>query len=244
MFSKRKSFSKSRKFDREFLGNFVVDLRKSGFQNINFRLPHNLIPNSSEDLIDYEEFIRRGRNYPSVILIAENQDKNEIIKILFVNISRKTFFKDDTFPSGHSEPAELFVQSPDPARVYGLFGFFYDYLNKTPTIPFLIWLITLFSFIFLIAEFTSISRKEFLIDRYWEFGAAWMDIVALFFVFTILFFFFSQEGGLYVKEKETGVLSWTKRIIKGELRDNPLVNLLVTIIGGLIVVIIAKLLGF
>jgi len=129
MFSARTRIPEGRMYTRDNLEKLGNDLLEAGFDKITVKLPHNLVGIENEQ-VSLREFIERERNYPSVILSAVNTERRETIKVLFVNISRKTFFVDDTFPSGHSEPPEVFVQSPDPARVYALAGFFGEYFDK------------------------------------------------------------------------------------------------------------------
>lgn len=242
MFSKRKGFSRHYKFDRSFLEKLILDLKSANFDQITVKLPHNLVQ-KGKDEIQIEEFLERERNYSSIILIAKNENTREVIKILFINISTKAFFKDDTFPSGHSEPPELYVQSPDPVRTYALSEFFYDYLksNSAAKGGFL-WFLFIISFIFFISEILYLPNKSGLLAQNLNISPVF-DILVVFISFLFLCYFNFQNGGLYVKEKENKYLSSIRRVIKGEFRDNPIINLLATIIGGLIVLIIAKLLG-
>jgi len=240
MFSKRKSFSQHYKFNREFLEKLVSDLKRAGFSNMQIKLPHNLI-RDGEDNLTIDDFLTRERNYPSIILIGKNTNQEETIKILFVNISTKAFFKDDTFPSGHSESPELYIQSPDPARTYALFGFFYEYLKSNSlTKSFTFWLLFLASFVFMISEFLYLPNKKTLLSSVFSINPLF-DLMAIIIAFFFLFKFFSYDGGLYVKEKENKYFITIKRAIRGEFRDNPIITLLVTIIGGLIVAMLAKL---
>lgn len=232
MFSKRKDFNQNlHKFDKAFLVSFVDNLKESWFWDITVKLPHNLVE-TWKDEINIQDFVDRWRNYPSIILIAKNNNR-EIIKILFVNISKKAFFKDDTFPSWHSEPSELYVQSPDPARVYSLFGYFYDYLRHTKKIGALnivLYLISIFGLA--IEMFAWILRKHPLFDKWW--------IDVLFIAFCIVFIgrFFYQDTWLYVKEKEHKNIAYIKRALKWDFRDNPIINIIISlacsIVAGLI----------
>lgn len=244
MFSKRQTFPQRYKFDRKFLEKFISDLKDSGFDSITIKLPHNLI-DDGKDEIEVREFLDRERNYPSVIFIAKNSNRQETLKLLFVNISKKAFFKDDTFPSGHSESPEIFIQSPDPARVYALFGFFKDYIkeNKTRTtaLPFLVSYLA--SSLFLILEFNSITEGKFgILASNLNINIVF-DYVAIFAAFLLILKIQSQDSGLYLKEKENKFISTIKRVIMGEFRDNPIINLIITVIGGLIVLILWKFLS-
>lgn len=72
LYSKRKSFSRSIKFDKAFLESFKNALEAGGFSEVIFRLPHNILGEKENDVIGYDDFLKRERNYPSVILIAIN----------------------------------------------------------------------------------------------------------------------------------------------------------------------------
>lgn len=243
MFSKRRNISRNYKFDRRFLEKLVSDLRKANFKSVTVKLPHNLIKNDEPDEIEIQEFLDSERNYPSVILIAENNENRETLKILFVNTSTKAFFKDNTFPSGHSEPAELYFQSPDPARTYALFEFFYDYLksNKIASI-FLLWFFYIAAFFFLIWDFASfIHTGGGVLSKAFNVSSVFDWIATLLAIF-IIFQFFSYDKGLYIKEKENKYISIIRRTIRGEFRDNPIVNLVITIVGTVLGAIILKIL--
>ena len=243
MFSKRKGFPQKYKFDREFLEKLVSDLRKAGFSSITIKLPHNLIE-GEKDEIEIQDFLDRGRNYPSVILIAKNTSRGETLKILFVNTSTKAFFKDNTFPSGHSEPPELYIQSPDPARTYSLFGFFYGYLRSKEIFNlFLIWFLSIISFLFLIAEYSSlINNRVTFLSKVFNTSAS-SDLVVVLIAIIILFKFFSQESGLYIKEKENKIMVMLRRAIKGEFADNAIVLLLIAVVGGAIATVLGNLIS-
>jgi hypothetical protein len=106
------------------------------------------------------EFLARERNNPSVGLVASNDQTQETIKVLFVNLSRNSFFLDDTFPSGHSEPSALYVQSPDPARAHSLFHFFHEYLRAgSVVIGFFRWWLSLGSLLLLGAKLLSLVAQ-------------------------------------------------------------------------------------
>lgn len=242
MFSKRKTFSQHYKYDRKFLEAFASDLRKADFGIVSVKLPHNLIHQGEQTEISIEDFLARGRNYPSVIVLAKNKDKEEVIKVLLINISTKAFFVDDTFPSGHSESPELYVQSNDPGRVFSIFGFFYDYLKSGSSIsPFLGWLFFLLSLMVMFSEFLSMSNSRLLLASYFNTNPI-LDFFIIILSFIGFFQFYSFDGGLYIKEKENKTLVSLKRIVKGEFRDNPIINLIVTVAAGVIVIFLSKLL--
>lgn len=259
MFSKRGSIGSARVWNRGFISELASDLTDAGFKDITVKLPVDLeilvrdqTPMEkrieSEILnreVDLQYFLDNERNYPAIILIAQNKQKKETIKILFVNISKKTNFMDATFPSGHSEPSQLYIQSPDPSRVYGLYHFFMEYLrnNGDSIVGRAIW--GLFSFVFLSAEFISIvsTRKGFL-QNAWKLSGVFDVLVVLFLLYS-LFRFFNTPTGLSVNKRETATLmSYLQRALKGEFKDNPLVNIIITVLTTVLSAIILRLIGW
>lgn len=243
MFTKRKAFAQYRKFNKQFIESFVGELKQAGLTDIEIKLPKNLIEDG-KDVIKINEFLNRGRNYPALILIARNKSKSEELKALFINISSKTKFIDDTFPSGHSEPPELFVQTQDPVRTHGLFGYFYEYLVTKSLGPnILLWVLSLsfFAIFLLEVKWFSQTRMLFLANIFrWS---SVTDILLILMGFVIIFQFFSQDSGLFVKEREIRWLSLIRRLLKGEYKDNPFVNLIAAIIGTVLAALILKLFG-
>jgi hypothetical protein len=244
MFSKRKALSTIHLWNKAFLVKLASDLSSCGFTNIIVKLPHNLVGREKSE-IALQELLDRERNYPSAILVATNEQTQEIIKILFVNISRKAFFLDDTFPSGHSEPPELFVQSPDPARAYSLFNFFYEYLQREKS-SYTYWnlLLGLFSILFICAEFLSlIAGRRSMFQFIGKYGPL-IDIVGSLIALALLYRYFTAPRGLFVKErKDVKVISYINMALKGELRDNPVVNILVSVITAIITALLLKWFG-
>jgi hypothetical protein len=230
------------------LERLTSSLQDAGFDRIIIKLPHNLVGMENQE-VSLNEFLERERNYPSVILIAMNTERRETIKILFVNISRKAFFADDTFPSGHSEPSEVFVQSPDPARVYALSGFFGEYFRNsgrkmnTPRK----FLLHLFALVLLYAEFLSfIGGKEGFISSVYpslDLGVG-IDLILSAVALYITFTSYRTPTGLYVNiPPKQSIWTLANRALKGQVMDNPVVSFVVTIIAGIVTAIILRLLG-
>ncbi len=244
LYSKRKSFSRSIKFNKAFLESFKNALAAGGFSQVVFRLPHNILSEKENDVISYDDFLKRERNYPSVILIAINPKTDETVKVLFVNISTKTFFKDNTFPSGHSEPSELYIQST-PDRLYSLFEFYYNrfFTVTDPRSVMVEPLLGILSLFVLLYYFASMLMNK---PAYFSsiYHAALLDYLSMALSIIFLFIFLNRQTGLYVKEKEFKPTVWFKMAIRGEFRDNPIVNLVVGITGGFIVVLLAHILGW
>jgi len=246
MFTARRAIPSNRIYSRDTLEKLGLDLRDAGFDEITVKLPRNLV--QGERQVPLEDFMERERNYPAVIVSAASTERHEAIKFLFVNISSKTFFDDDTFPSGHSEPSELFVQSPDPARVYSLAGFFGEYFKKrgksSRTALQLLAYVGALSL--LVAQILSLMKRTgFFTAVCTSLGVGpFLDLASSVVALVVVFTFFKAPAGLYVKPPpQTKVWTLANRAVKGELRDNPLVSLVVTIVGGLIVACLAKLLG-
>lgn len=239
LYSKRKSFSKNRKFDRAFLEEFRKALAAGGFTSVSIKLPHNLIKDGKDEL-SYSDFLQRERNYPSVIVAAKNKKTNEEVKVLFVNISTKAFFQDNTFPSGHSESPELYILSK-PEHLNGLFDFYYSFLkNRSPITAGVQALIGVISLLVIIFYTVSLLRGSAAI-LHEEYGLnSIVDLV----LFTLAIFSFlqfsNQHTGLYIKEKEFKPADLVRRAINGEFRDNPIVTIIVTILATLIVTLILK----
>jgi hypothetical protein len=244
MFSKRKALSGRHWWDRAFIVKLGSDLSSAGFSNVVVKLPHNLV-GMENSKIPIQEFLDRDRNYPSVIFVAKNGSTNETIKILFVNISRKAFFLDDTFPSGHSEPPQLFVQSPDPARAYSLFNFFYEYLRQdTSSSWFFLWLLGVLSLLFIAAEFLSfIATRRTLFQSSVQFGLL-IDVISIIIALILQYRYFTAPKGLFVKEQKTAAIgNYVNMAIKGELRDNPVVNIVISVVTAIVTAAILKWLG-
>lgn len=246
MFSRRRNLDRRRKYSKEFFLSLLQRLSEAGFEDVSIVLPHNyetVDPRNS--IVSVQEFLNRERNYAATILMARAKERNELLKILFVNSSAKALFVDDTFPSAASEPPALYFQSPDPARAYALFEYFFDLLRQGPIREFaLLSIVQLIASLFIFTEaFSLLGKKGFLISKLFNLPV-YLDLIATVFSVFIAYRFFSQPSGLWIKPKrETKLLSFVKMAIRGELRDNPVVQLLITILGGLIVAILAKLFG-
>jgi len=238
LYAKRRRFNKNRKFDRAYLESLRNALVAGGFTEITVKLPHNLIDAKAEDEISIDEFLKRERNYPSQILVAVNPDTKEVMKALYVNISTKAFFKDNTFPSGHSEPAEFYVLAK-PDRLHPIFDFYYSryFTDPNPASSTVQAFIGIFSVVLLMYYgFAYFAGQPGYFTR--QYGIPMFDYVVVGMAILVLFLFFNQQTGLYVKEKEFRPAVWVMRALKGEFRDNPLVNFFITIVGGTIVLLI------
>jgi len=242
MFSRRRHLDRRRKYSKEFFLSLLQRLSEAGFEDISIVLPHNYeTVDPRQSIISVQEFLDRERNYAATILIARARERNELLKILFVNSSAKALFIDDTFPSAASEPPALYIQSPDPARAYALFEYFFELLRQGPIREFvLLSMVQLLALLFIFMEALSLlGKKAFLLSKQFDLPV-YLDLIGVLLSVFIGFRFFSQTSGLWIKPKrETKLFSFLKMAIRGELRDNPLVQLIITILGGLIVAILA-----
>jgi hypothetical protein len=221
----------------------VSDLRASGFESVSVRLPHNFVQ-VGQSQVTVEELLKRERNYPALILVARAERADETIKILFVNRNSRAVFVDDTFPNAESEPPQLYVQSPDPARAYALFHFFREYLQRPSLATYrIVGLLTVVSFLVMLGEILAIaSRQTTLLALRWGVHPAW-DIPLMLVALVLLFRFFSEPKGLWIKPtREVRLLYLAAMALRGDLRDNPLVTLVVSIIATVLATLILKLL--
>ena len=244
MFNRRRSITVSLKYTRDFFKSFLTDLRSAGFKQIQVKLPLNLT-SEEEYLISPEELLSRERNYPSLILQAINNEKKETIKVLFVNRNSKTVFVDDTFPSGESISPSIYIQSPDPARAYSLLEFFYEYLTKPKVARYrILWFLSIISLIIIVAQIISLfNQAEGILSYKFKLNPLW-DIILSIFALVLIFQFFAEPKGLWVKEnREINLSKLFIMAIRGDFKDNPLVSMIATIIGTIIAVIILKLIG-
>ncbi|UYN90732.1 MAG: hypothetical protein KIT08_05720 [Anaerolineales bacterium] len=244
MFSKRKSIGGSRYWDKAFLNEFATMFRNAGFSVIRIRLPRNLIPAKEKDYISLETFFNRERNYPSIILEATNAKSKELIKVLFVNISKETYFVDDTFPSGHSQPTEIYVQSPDPGRTFSLLAFFYEYLSERSKGSFSAFSGLVFA-LGLMAEVMSLfsDGKLLFVQMFKNPALFFVDLFIIFIFLAGLYGYLSSPQGLHIRFRDSSVGVMLRMALRGELRDNPIVNLVVTVLGTILASILLKFLG-
>jgi len=214
------------------------------FTEQNILLSHSVVGLENAKL-SVEDFLRLERNYPAIIFIAHSRDRDETIKIFFVNKNTKSVFADNTFPNAESEPPQLYIQSPDPARLFSLMGFFKTYLERPALGPHVLFLfLNLASLIFVIYQafyFLKLSGVAFTEENLrWSIFRLVCVLVAL----LCMFKFFALPTGLWIKPKrELRVFYLVNMALKGELKDNPLVSLVVSVLGGVVTVLILKLVG-
>jgi hypothetical protein len=259
VFSLRRNLGSARHWNRSFLSQLQSDLIAAGFDDLEVKLPVNLGAIVNEAIpvqqrieaellnreVTFQEFLDAERNYPAIILVAENAKREETIKVLFVNTSRKTAFMDDTFPSGHSVPSQIYVQSPDPARAYSLLQFFYEFLRREGASTALLSSLGVLALFLTGAEIVAfISSKQGIIATVWGFNTL-VDVAAIVALILIQYASFKAPTGISVNERETiTAQSLFIRAIRGEFRDNPLVNIAVGVAASLISAIILRVIGW
>ena len=242
VFSKRGGLGGSREYSREFLEAFLADLSRAGFDQIEMMLPHNLV-GIEQHIVSPRDYLDRERNYPSVILRATDSSKRETLKVLFVNRSSKAAFFDDTFPSGESARPGLYFQSPDPGRTYSVFQFFYEYLTGpgTATIPAALGMLATLALAF--EALGLVFERNGAIASTWGQSIAW-DVALIIASAVLVFAYYASRRGLWVKpRREIRLLQLANMALRGELRDNPLVSLIITVLGTVIGAIILNWLG-
>jgi hypothetical protein len=246
MFSRRRVLDRRRKYTCEFFESFIQRLSEAGFNDISIVLPHNYSSvDPTNSIISVPDFLSRERNYAAIIVKAKSTDKDELMKILLVNSTATAIFLDDTFPSAVSEPPTLYFQSPDPARAYALFEYFYELLSEASLAGFVFLSIAgLISIVTLLTEvLVFTSKKSGLLSYFFSWSNIW-DYMLMALSVWLAYSFYKQPTGLWIKpHREFRILYLLKMAIRGEYRDNPIVQLIVTILGGLIVAVLVKLLG-
>jgi hypothetical protein len=239
MFSRRARLNSARKYTREFFRTLITDLADSGFDHINVVLPHNYVK-LQESTVSVDALLEKDRNYPALILIAKDSGTGDTLKILFVNSNSKAVFADDTFPNAESEPPQIYYQSRDPGRTYAVFEFFREYLQQPSLGGYrLAWIAGNLSLLFLVFEavFLATSKRPFLQAQLsWH---PFFDLVFSALAIRFSFSFFSYPKGLWIKpEREIRLLYLANMAIRGDLRDNPLVSLIVSVLGTVIAALI------
>lgn len=244
MFSSRKTLYPGRCYDKPFLNEIVLCLQHSGYSDIKIKLPNNMKLPETELSVD--EFIEKDRNYRSQIIVAKNGDNGDILKILIVNISEQSFFTDDTFPSGHSEPSEIYVKSSDPLRANATVSFFYEFFKENGktnicSLPIVnVFLVLSCVIIPLLTPIIS-GKKDIKIFQFTvpfiDFSIFYYFLYGVFILMAFCFLFRKNGHGIYInkKPKHTSLGVWINRAIHGEFIDNPLIVSLAVLISGIII---------
>jgi hypothetical protein len=246
-FSRTRSLNPSRRYDQALFTDLVRQLREAGFTIVSVVLPHNLSGRGiGGSEISPEEFIQDGRNYPAIILRAQAPASNETIKVFFINTNSNAYFTDPTYPAATYGLPSLHVESPDPARAYALSQYFHERLSGgTHSWFLLLAVLSVIGMLLLFVEIAAaIGRGTGLLLHLFGWPG-WTDI--LFSIATagwLLYFFALPKGLLIAPAHADRLLASMGRIAKGDVKDNPLIQLAVTILGGVIVALILKWLGW
>jgi hypothetical protein len=246
MFSRRRNLDRRKHYSREFFETLLARLAEAGFSEQTVVLPQNyssVDPKRSEEPVG--EFLSRERNFAAVILKATSPQHAEMLKVLFINSNAEAIFVDDTFPRAQSEPGGMYFESPDPGRAYAVFEYFFEYLNQPSVSRFVTSTLGgVLGLIWLLAEVSAlIERKQGLLQVLGQLPA-WSDVVGCIAAAWLVYRLSATPSGLWIKPKrELKVIYLINMALKGELRDNPVVQLVVTVLGGLIVAGIVYLLG-
>lgn len=247
MFKRRKTLSGRTKFDKNFIISLKEMLVDAKLNKITIKIPHNYLKENEKNELDIDDFINLDRNFPAIILLAKNEKKEVEVKILFVNISSPSYFYDHTFPSGHSEPSEIYVSSKDPVQTWGLFEFFYNYIkfnNKTNNFDILKSIGFFLSLVMLMAEFSSlISTKNLFLNQTLNYPLAF-DLGSIFVSIILIYSYYNTTKGVYIKERKNTIGYFAIRILRGEFRDNPMFNLIISVIASIIAALIMRIIGF
>lgn len=84
------------------------------------------------------------------------------------------------------------------------------------------------------AEFSAIiSTKKFFLNKLFGYYQAY-DIVAILISLSIIYLYYNSTKGVYIKERQSSFSYFFIRILKGEFRDNPVLNFFISIIASII----------
>ncbi|AHI06540.1 hypothetical protein BDW_10200 [Bdellovibrio bacteriovorus W] len=240
MFSDRARLHAARHYTREFFEKLVSDLESSGFSDQSILLSHAVVGLENAKL-SVEKFLKLERNYSAIIFVAHSPDRNETIKFLFINKNSRAVFADNTFPNAESEPPQIYVQSPDPARVYALMGFFKKYMETpsmtTDIVQFLLAIVCIF--------FISYHSYYF-INKGFSFSqdGSIFRILGILIAVVFMFRFAAKPTGLWIKPKrELRLFYLANMALKGEYKDNPLVTVVLAVIATITAQVLMKFFG-
>jgi len=86
------------------------------------------------------------------------------------------------------------------------------------------------------------SKKAGVLQQFLLLPAHW-DYLIMAASIWVAYKFFKAPTGLWIKPtRELRILNMVKMAVRGEYRDNPIVQLVVTVVGGFIVAVILKIL--
>lgn len=247
MFGRKKTFRRRLKFDGKAFNEIVRSLRLAGFTDIEIRIPEKGYESFEKKSFSPEEFINQKYNFVAQILTAKNKD--ETIKILFINYGKTLSpFDDKIFPSGHSVNPSFYIETLDPARLIGLEDFVQELLVRNSSRG--VYFVNFFDFIFIICSLYlfviamaitgRVSTENFYSYLFQHpFYFFLIPIIAIIY----LLFYTISPGGLYVAPFEHPLVSFYRRISAGDLRNNLIVASIVWIFKVLIAGVLITLLS-
>lgn len=234
MFTRKKHFSSRLKFSPSSFGQIISRLKEAGFSEISVKIPREY---NKFGKIEFspQEFINLNYNFVSQILTAKNA--SDTIKILFINNSdSKAIFDDTVFPSSNSEFSKYYVETKDPMRIVGLLDFVGSLLKENSLRSSSV--ANLQRVLILVAS-TYLFFSSFILIDLAEKGSGifssifYSNTYVLSFLFVIfllyIFFYTITPGGLYLNKFEHPIISFTKRIFIGDLKDNLIISSLIRI---------------
>ncbi|MCA9380191.1 hypothetical protein KC675_03365 [Candidatus Dojkabacteria bacterium] len=117
--------------DKSDFVNFCEYLEQAGLNNQLVKIPLNEVTSerSTGKPIELSKFLEIDRNYKAFILIASNERLE--IRILFRNLTKEVYFRDDIFPSaGSNSRYNYYVSGDDIREVYPIDLFIQEYLKN------------------------------------------------------------------------------------------------------------------
>lgn len=231
-------------YDRGFFKAFFDHLRAAGFAEIGCLLPTSFHPDTRS--LTSDQLLVLNQRVPGLLIRSTHPDTHDELRLLMVNDKKPVMFDDGVFASITGNTAIIHVTSDDPIRCFGLVNYFREYIRDTASgynvvlIPLLIA-----SLVFLIGELFSITNGRLFL--HWRFGAPpWTDIFFTVAALILFGYVSSRPAGISLQERKSS-LAFARDFLQGRFKDNPLVNFIVTvlgtIVGGIIVILLARAWG-
>lgn len=234
MFTRQNIFSDRLKYDKKSFNEVVRLLRLAGFEKIQIKIPKDY-QNFKRKSFTPEEFIKQEYNFVASILVACKEQEKETIKVLFVNNSKaKTSFEDTTFPSSLDMGCRYYIDTSDPVRLIGIDDFVKRTLSANSSrdsriakLQSVFYILNVFYiwFWFFFAVTTNLPENNGTISAAIRiFAYSPIGSILLFEALIYLFFYTVNPGGLYVNPFEHPWLSFIKRVLTGDYKNNLIIN--------------------
>ncbi len=251
IFTRKNSFSDRLKFDGGSFNEIIRLLKSAGFTKITIKIPEGY-KNFKKKVFSPNEFIAQSYNFTAQILVAQKDEYQEVIKILFVNNQNSiTSFNDQIFPSSHSVSSKYHIETSDPVRLIGLDDFVKSLLEQNSirsiSISKLQRFLQIFSTLYLMGwMFFAVSLlssgKGFSVPFFSSF--VYGDIISIVLLLaSVVYLFFDMiyPGGLYVAPFEHPSMSFVRRIFVGDLKNNLILAFLIWIVKVALIGIVLSL---